>query len=164
MLRSSKRRLQFNMLKVFGPLSRYVPVGLLVLIGGIIHLAWSLFSGPSGVPRGQYIGDTLDIVVVEIILLPLILLQATRRQQSIIAWGVTNITFGIAFGIMLIISAGRFFSGDGNALPTLFLGLIWTPSMEFIPKITPHQKYVTIARLLLSIPCVYFGMKSGDWH
>src|SRR5436190_17391930 len=95
---------------IFGPLSRYVPVGLLVLIGGIIHLAWSLFSGPSGVPRGQYIGDTLDIVVVEIILLPLILLQATRRQQSIIAWGVTNIKFGIAFGIMLIISEGRFFS------------------------------------------------------
>ena len=148
----------------FGPLSRHLSLGFLVLAGGLIHLIWTLLSPPE-VPRGQYIGDTIGILLSEILFIPFFLLQITRRQQAIIGWGVMNLTFGFAFFIMTAVGGfGGLAQGHHDALPLLFLGLLWIPSVEFIPKVTPHQKYVTVARLLLSIPCIYVGMKSGEWH
>jgi hypothetical protein len=42
--------------------------------------------------------------------------------------------------------------------------LIWIPGLEFVPKITPQQRYLTLARIALSLPCIYFGVESGNWH
>ena len=50
-----------------------------------------------------------------------------------------------------------------DAPADLFLGLIWLPGLEFIPKLTAKQKYITIARILLTIPAVYMGIQSGNW-
>jgi hypothetical protein len=89
----------------------------------------------------------------------------TRRQQAIVALGGVKFVLGFAAFMMMTIGGfGGLAQGHRDALPNLFLGVIWLPGVEFIPKITPHEKYVTIARLLLSVPCVYFGVKSGDWH
>jgi hypothetical protein len=44
------------------------------------------------------------------------------------------------------------------------LGLLWLPAFEFIPKITPYQRYLTVARILLTIPCVWAGYRSGNWY
>lgn len=46
----------------------------------------------------------------------------------------------------------------------LGLGLIWMPWIEFIPKISVKQKYVTIARLILSMPFIMLGINSGNWY
>ena len=40
------------------------------------------------------------------------------------------------------------------ARPFFFLGLLWLPGLEFIPRLTPQQRYLTLARLFLSVPCV----------
>jgi hypothetical protein len=44
----------------------------------------------------------------------------------------------------------------------LALGIIWMPSIEFISKITPYQRSVSLARIALSIPCIYFASKLED--
>jgi hypothetical protein len=67
--------------------------------------------------------------------------------------------------MLATVGAGVSFSrGQADAWPNLFLGIIWIPSIEFIPRVTPHQKYVSFARVFLSIPFIYFGVKSGNWH
>jgi len=148
---------------VFGPLSRHVPIAYLALLVGIVKLAAD-FSDRH-VPQGQRIGGAVWDVLFWIVFLPFGLSRLTRRQQAIIVWGTVKFVFGFAAFMMVAIGGlGGLAEGHSDALPNLFLGLIWIPGFEFIPKITPHQKYVTIARLLLSIPCVYFGVRSGNWH
>jgi len=147
---------------VFGPLARHLPVAYLAIVFGVITLIWSLTRA---VPVGQRIGEVLEIIIVQIILLPAVLLNMTRRQQALVAWLGTKLGLGFAAFMMLMIGGfGGLAQGHRDAVPDLFLGVIWIPGVEFIPKIAPHQKYVTIARLLLSVPCIYFGIKSGEWH
>jgi hypothetical protein len=149
---------------IFGPLSRHVPIAYLIVAGGIVHLIW-LVLHRSPVPTGQHIGDIVNAVVFEIVLVPYVFSQVTRRQQALIAWLGVKVGFGFAaFMILMIGGFGGLAQGHRDALPALILGLIWIPGVEFIPKIVPHQKYVTIARLLLSIPFIYLGVRSGEWH
>jgi hypothetical protein len=147
---------------IFGPFSRHLPFGYVILAGGIISLVWTLFY--RRVPLGQQIGEIIGIVIV-IVWLPLVFLRMTRRQQAIAGWAGVKFGLGFAAFMMMAIGGfGGFAQGHRDALPDLFLGLIWIPGVEFIPEIAPHQKYVTVARLLFSLPCVYFGVNSGEWH
>jgi hypothetical protein len=135
---------------VFGPLSRHLPFGYVILVGGIINPVWTLFY--QRVPLGQQIGEII-VSVILIVWLPLVFLRMTRRQQAIAGW--VDVKFGLGFAAFMMMMIGGFGGlarGHRDALPDLFLGLIWIPGVEFVPKIVPHQKYVTIARLLLSIP------------
>ena len=89
----------------------------------------------------------------------------TYRQQAIVGWIAVKFALGIAAFMMATIGAGVSFQrGQADAWPNLFLGLIWIPWVEFIPKVTPHQRYVTLTRIALSIPCIYYGVKIGNWH
>ena len=147
---------------IFGPFSRYLPFGYVVLAGGIINLVWTLFY--RSVPLGQQIGEIIGSVIF-VVLLSRVLLRLTRRQQAIAGWA--GVKFGLGFAAFMMMMIGGFgglAQGHRDALPDLFLGLIWIPGVEFVPMIVPHQKYVTIARLLLSAPCIYFGIRSGEWH
>ena len=148
---------------VFGPLSRHLPLAYLILASGIIILVWTLFHRKALL--GQHVGDITGILIFQIVLRPLVLLRMTLRQQAIVGWGSTK--FGLGFAAFMMMTIGRFgglAQGHRDALPDLLLALIWIPGVEFIPKIASHQKYATIARLLLSIPCLYFGVNSGEWH
>ena len=146
---------------IFGPVSRYVPFAYVALVGGIISLVAGFLA--TGRPLGEYIGSIFDKLIF--LFAPLILLRMTCRQQAIIGWIAVKSALGIAALIMATIGAGVSFQrGQADAWPILFLGLIWIPGVEFIPRVTPHQRYVTIARVLLSVPCIYFGVKSGSWH
>lgn len=97
--------------------------------------------------------------------LPSLVPGATPRQQAIVCFLTVKITLGIAaFGALTVGVPSSLLRHQSDALPILFLGLIWAPSIEFLPSVTPHQRYLTLARLLLTIPCVYFGVHSGYWH
>jgi hypothetical protein len=67
---------------IFGPIARYVSLAYLVLGGGIVCLIVDLCSTHK--PLGQYIGGNLDKAFF--LLLPVLLLRITRRQQAIIGW------------------------------------------------------------------------------
>jgi hypothetical protein len=86
-------------------------------------------------------------------------------QQAIIGWIAVKFALGFAAIIMMTVgSMTSLAKNQTDALPNFLLGFIWVPWLEFIPKITPHQKHVTIGRIVLSIPVVYMGIQSGFWH
>ena len=146
---------------IFGPLSRHFPVAYVFLVGAVLSLVAGFFALNKLI--GEYIGSIIDKLIY--LFIPLILLKMTFRQQAIVGWIAVKFALGIAAVMMATIGAGVSFQrGQADAWPNLFLGLVWIPGVEFIPKITPHQRYVTLARIALSIPCIYFGVKSGNWH
>jgi hypothetical protein len=143
------------------PLSRHFPLAYIALAFAVIGLVVAFFSLHQ--PLGQYIGAIADKLIFLVI--PFLMLRMTLRQQAILGFLSVKVTLGIAAFMMLTIGVPVSLQRhQSDALPNLFLGLIWIPSIEFLPSVTPHQKYVTIARLLLSIPCVYFEVRSGYWH
>jgi len=146
---------------IFGPFSRHFPLAYLAFAIAILSLIAGFFA--TGKAIGQYIGSILDKLIF--LFVPLLLVRMTYRQQAIVGWIAVKFTLGIVAFMMVTIGATVSFQrGQTDAWPNLFLGLIWIPGIEFIPKITPHQRYVTLARIILSIPCIYFGVKSGNWH
>lgn len=60
---------------------------------------------------------------------------------------------GIAMASTCVVLFGPTIFGF-NTLPTVTLGLIWFPSIEFISVLTKKQKWITIGRLVLSVPLV----------
>ena len=46
----------------------------------------------------------------------------------------------------------------------LLIGIIRIPSIEFLPRITERQKYLTIGRVLLSNPILILWQQTGTWH
>jgi hypothetical protein len=146
---------------VFGPISRHIPFAYVVFVFAAVSLVGGFFA--VGKPIGEYIGSMVDKLIYLVI--PVLLLRMSRRQQAIIGWMAIKFALGMGAFMMATVGAGTSFQrGSGDAWPDLFLGLIWIPGIEFIPKITPYQRYVTMARIVLSIPCIYFGIKSGNWH
>lgn len=145
---------------IFGPISRYVSFGYVAIFAGIVAVAAGFFAQHK--PAIEYVGDTFDALLF--LTVPILVLLWTRRQQAILGWIAAKAAVGVAAFMMATIGAGMsFMRGDADAWAFAFLGLIWIPGVEFIPKVTPNQRYVTITRIVLSIPCVYFGIKSGNW-
>lgn len=80
-------------------------------------------------------------------------------------WLVVKVLLIIVCFFLLAVGAPISFSkGQSDAWVFLALGLIWLPSIEFIPLVTPYQRYLTILRLILTLPAIYFGIRSGCWH
>jgi hypothetical protein len=146
---------------MFGPLSRHFPCAFLALAGGILSLIAGFYATHS--PLVQYLGSIIDKLVFFAV--PWLMFRMTYRQQAIVGWLAVKLAFGVT-AIILAASgaAASFRGGQADAWPKLLLGLIWIPGIEFIPKIAPHQRYVTLARMALSIPCIYFGINGGGWH
>ena len=149
---------------VFGPLSRHFSVAYLAALCGALQLVHDFLN--HAVPPGQRIGSMLDDLLIWVVVMPFILSRMTRRQQAILAWGATKFTLALTTFIMVTVGGGKAFSeGDTrDGVVFLLLGLLWFPSIEFIPTVTPHQKYVTLVRLILSIPLVIIGIRGGNWH
>ena len=143
---------------MFGPISRHVPLGSLVLIGGLLSPA-QLFFYPLRQPLGKDILDSINVVILPLCAL-LIWYYSRRlslRQQAITGWLATKGVLGLFSFLMLTAAVPMyFFQRSPNAWPVLFLALLWMPGIEFIPKVTPYQRYLTLARIVLSIPCIHF--------
>jgi hypothetical protein len=149
---------------VFGLLARHFSVAYLAALLGVLKLAWDLFG--TAAPVAQRVGEAINDLLLWVGLLPLLLSRMTRRQQAIIAWGATKFGLGFAAFIMMTVGTGTSYQHgqSRDALVFFCLGLIWLPSVEFIPRLTPHQKYISLARLVLSIPLVVIGIQRGNWH
>jgi CDP-diglyceride synthetase len=143
---------------LFGPMSRHVSLGSLVLIGGLLS-PLQLFFYPLKQPLGKDILDSINVVIMPLcaLLTWYFSRRLSLRQQAITGWLATKSVLGLVCFLMLTaVVPMYFFQRDSNAWPVLFLALLWIPGIEFIPKVTPHQRYVTLARIALSIPCIHF--------
>jgi len=94
-----------------------------------------------------------------------IVLSLTAIKPSSYGWLLVKTLLLIVCFFLLAVGAPISFSkGQADAWVFLALGLIWLPSVEFFPLITLYQRYLTILRLILSLPAIYFGIRSGYWH
>ena len=141
---------------IFGPLSRRFPLASLALAGGIVSLVRVFLPGEE--PLGRDILDTIGNLSLPLggFLCWYFLRRLSLIQQAIAGWVAVKSTGGlICFLLMTSAVPMYFFQGDPNAWPVLFLGLIWMPGLEFIPRLTPRQRYITLMRIVLSVPCLY---------
>ena len=115
-------------------------------------------------PAQDISGDLFNYLKGNLICLGIVLLFL-RVKPPAYGWLLVKIVLVIICFMNLGIGAPVSFSkGQSDAWVFLALGLIWLPSFEFSPFITPHQKYLTILRSILTLPAIYLGISSGYWH
>jgi hypothetical protein len=146
---------------VFGPISRHFPLAYIAWAGVVISIISALCA-----KNRAWVEYCVAVAWSCFwVFLPLLLSKMSVRQQAIAGWVAVKGALGFGAFIMATVGAGVAFQrGQSDAWPLLCLGVIWIPWIEFLRRVAPLQKYVTIARLLLSIPCVILGVRSGYWH
>ena len=150
MFHGSYLRAQVNSHIVFGPLSRHFPVMYLLLLYAIINLVFSaeLFHSIIVFGVATYCIHTM-----------------TCYEQAVLGWEILKVVSGIASFIGLLGSVVWLARGEVDVfLFILAFSVIWFPSIELHNKMIPHQKYVSVARLLLTIPLLVSAvMVYGDF-
>ena len=154
---------------VFGPLSRYQAAGLLLPIIFLIGLVYSISSndwseaGLFGEAEIYYnILSVLCVIGVTLFFF-MIAFRLSGIQHAIIGWSITKVSFSLfacfitLIGFVYIIQAKSKYTWTN-----IILGLVWMPIPEFIPVLSRDQKFISITRIILSIPCVYLGIKGGS--
>jgi hypothetical protein len=90
------------------------------------------------------------------------LLRMPRYRQAAIGWWATKASIAIvAFIFLLVGGLVGFFQGQPEAIHFTLLALIWFPGPEFVPSLAQHQRFITVARILLSVPIVLLALQSG---
>ena len=125
----------------------------------IQHIETHLFFGP--MYRRTRLGDIFFTILGTFFGKRLSLY--TDDEQLFFVFLVTKIFLGGLAILFVFVSPFLFLMKAPDATADLLLGLIWLPGLEFIPRVTPKQKYITVCRLLLTIPAVYMGINSGNW-
>ena len=107
-----------------------------------------------------------SLFIIAPFLVAINLLKKTNRFTRLASgWLVTKFTITIVSFLFIIVAfPNSLKENQSDAIPNLLLGLLWFPLLEFFPKITKNQKYLTICRLILTVPIVYLGIRSGQWH
>ena len=90
-------------------------------------------------------------------------LRMSRYRQAAFGWCVTKATLAMGSFLFLLGSLVNFFRGEPDAIDLMLLGFIWFPGVEFASSIVSRQRYLTIARLLLSVLIIFLGMRAGRW-
>ena len=137
---------------VLGPISRHFPIGYFFVASALVRLAAGAFPTISLPDRHQF---NLSQKLVGLCS-SLGLLCMSRRQQAIIAWVAIKPAIGVA-AIMLVTVGARisFARGRPDEWPNLLLGLLWIPALEFVPSITPHQRFITVGGIVRPIGTLY---------
>ncbi len=148
----------------FGLFARYLSVGWIVLSISLIDLI-NLISTflASQISFGYFLSSSIDDLLW--LFLVAMFCKLSKFQQAVIAWIAVKCA-GAFLSFMFILSSliKSIQGAKVEAVAMLGLGLIWMPWIEFIPKISVKQKYVTIARLILSMPFIMLGINSGNWY
>ena len=144
---------------IFGPLSRNFPFAWVLIALFSLNVLFRFLS-TSNAEKIYGIMQGLFVVFVS-----LIFLKMSKYRQAAIGWCLIKIIGGLVSFIMLI--AGGlvgFFRNQPDAIHLTLLAIIWFPSLEFIHKLTEKQKYITAARIILTLPVAYLGYQTGNWH
>jgi hypothetical protein len=142
---------------VFGFFARRFPFVYVILSAMLVGIGSTLLDL---LALGQHPPpDTFDRISAGMVLPGLLLAvwvafasrRLSWRQQAILGWWITKIMLGV-FSFMLFFAGALvgFFRGDPDAWLFLALVILWVPSVEFLPKVTPRQRYLTLARLVVT--------------
>ncbi len=144
---------------IFGPLSRSFPFGWILITLFSINVILRFLSNSSAEKIGGGIEGLFFVFV------SLVFLKMSTYRQAALGLCVIKIVGGLVSFILLI--AGGLvglFRNQPDAIYLTLLALIWFPSLEFIPNLTEKQKYITMARIIATLPVAYLGYQTGYWH
>jgi hypothetical protein len=90
--------------------------------------------------------------------------KKSPKDQVYLTFVTTKIMMGFG-AILMTFLAGpiHWLTKQPDALPVWGLGLVWFPGLEYIPRLTEHQKFITLARIILSLPLIWLGVTTGGW-
>jgi hypothetical protein len=90
--------------------------------------------------------------------------KKSPKDQVYLTFVTTKIMMGFG-AILMTFLAGpiHWLTKQPDALPVWGLGLVWFPGLEYIPRLTEHQKFITLARMILSLPLIWLGVTTGGW-
>ena len=146
---------------IFGFFSRKFPFALFFVATCFLYLMYELLA-----VQGTLVGKLLqNIQYLFFLFIGFYMLKMPRYHQAAIGWWVVKISL-FFFCIIFVIAGGLvgFFRGTPDYLYALLIGIIWLPSIEFISRMTERQKYLTIGRMLFSIPILILWQQTGTWH
>ncbi len=146
----------------FGLVVRKLNLAWVVLGIGVLSVLYAFAT--SKLPIAALLASQFQIIVGTAVA-AYWLFNVSRIPQAVVGWIVFKGALGVA--ALLMMTFGAFMShvkGQSDEVPNLLLGAVWVPWPEFIPTVTPHQKYVTLARIILTIPLTIWGIRTGYWQ
>jgi hypothetical protein len=91
------------------------------------------------------------------------LLKMSRYHQAALGWWIAKATLALVSFLFLLGSLVNFLRGQADAVDLMLLGFIWFPGPEFMSSIASRQRYLTIARLVMSVLILFLGIRAGRW-
>lgn len=145
---------------VFGLCSRKVPLGLLFIAICVMYIFYDVLTSKESFVKQLWNDSEYLIFIIG----GIYMLKMPKYHQAALGWWTTK------GSLVLICMAGivnyglvGFFKGSPDAMHVTLMAIIWFPSLEFIPSLTEKQKYLTIARIVLSIPLLILWHRTGTW-
>jgi len=107
-------------------------------------------------------GRTITAAILLLVFVPI--LRMSRYRQAALGWCATKASIAIvAFLFLLVGGLVGFFRGRPEAAHFTLLALIWFPGPEFILSLVQHQRFITVARIILSTPIIVLALQYGTW-
>jgi hypothetical protein len=146
---------------IFGFCSRQVPFALLFIASCILYIVYNLMTSKDSILN--YVLNNSEWLLF--IVGGFYLLKMPKYYQAAIGWWTMNGLLALCCPVV-IVGHGLvgFFKGSPDAIYITLMMLIWLPSLEFIPSLTEKQKYITIARIIVSIPLLILWYRIGTWN
>ncbi len=145
---------------IFGPLSRGgVPRWIFPLLVLLAPAAWPLLSG-----QGPFklLGALLSALVF--VLVGAKAVKNWTQEQLLLLFAAMKVTLGLSALLMAFLAGPvHLLTGQPDAWPVWGLGLVWLPGLEYVQRLTVHQKYITLSRIGFSLPLIWWGASAGGW-
>jgi hypothetical protein len=145
----------------FGFCSRQFPFALFIAGTCFLYFIYEVFAA-HGPFAARLLGQAQYLFFI---LVGLYLLKLPKYHQAAIGWWVTKISlFFVCLAMVIAGGLVGLIKGNPDYLHEILIGFLWLPSIEFIPRLTEKQKFITIGRVLLSIPLLILWQQTGTWH
>jgi hypothetical protein len=136
---------------IFGFCARHLPIILIAAsVLTVAYVGLLIWAGINGEHLGTGAG-TAGLAGAGIATL----CRASYRQQAIMAWLATKLILAIICLNLIPIALCLWLAQDRLVWRSVFfLSLVWLPGPEFSSRLVSVQRYLTLARLVLSVPLV----------
>jgi hypothetical protein len=146
---------------VFGFCSRQVPFALLYMAACVIYIIYNVMTSNDSVLNHILNNSEFLFFIIG----GLYLLKLPQYYQAAIGWWTIKGLLALCCPVVIIgYGLVGFFKGSPDAIHITLMMLIWVPSLEFVPSLTEKQKYITIARVIVSIPLLILWYRTGTWN
>ena len=146
---------------IFGPFVNRFPFGWVFLSLFLLYFIW----GFAATDRALFLRFVSNLDKLFFIIIAVYFLKQPKYVQAAIGWCIVKFAGGlIAFVCLIAGGIVGFFREQPDAIHITLLAIIWLPGIEFIPKFSEIQKFITIGRILASIPIFFLWYQTGTWH